>query len=75
MNARDLANRLRRDTDPAVAHWMAWAEKRGRGEELRLTAPLVDAGLVEVDGDELRLTLLGMTAVREMLAEHRAVAA
>jgi len=75
VNARELANLLRRDTDPAVAHWIAWAEKRGRGEELRLTAPLIDAGFVELDGGELRLTLLGRTAVHEMLAVREAVAA
>jgi hypothetical protein len=67
VNASDLAARLRRDTDPTVARFIAWAEHRGRGEELRLVQPLIDAGLVELHGDDFHLTLPGRIVVREML--------
>jgi hypothetical protein len=67
VKACELAARLRRDTEPAVARYIAWAESRGRGEELRLLQPLVEAGLVEVPGDDYRLTLAGRIAVRQML--------
>jgi hypothetical protein len=68
MKASELAARLRRDTDPTVARYISWAENRGRGEELRLVEPLIDAGLVEVDGDDFHATLPGRIAVRQMLA-------
>jgi hypothetical protein len=68
VNRSDLAARLRRDTDPAVARYIAWAESRGRGVELRLIQPFVDAGLVEINGDEIRLTPEGHDAARAPLA-------
>jgi hypothetical protein len=67
VNATELAGRLACDRDPLVAGWVRWAASRGRGEELRLLQPLVDAGLVEIRGDDYLLTLEGRTAVRDML--------
>jgi hypothetical protein len=71
VKASELAARLRRDNEPAVARYIAWAESRGRGEELRLTHPLIDAGLVDLVGDDLELTPAGRIAVRQMVNAAR----
>jgi hypothetical protein len=62
VNAAELVARLRRNADPDVAGYIAWAERRGRGEELRLVQQMVAAGLAEVDGEDLWLTPEGHAA-------------